>query len=74
MVGSKGVVMRKLLLGLMLAQGVIYAEEPKPPAPKQWLKDQHDQTDVYSIPLDSSEEEERQEMKELQKQEQSQQK
>lgn len=34
---------------------------------KPWMKDQEDQTDTYAIPLDSSEEEEDQEIDTLQK-------
>jgi hypothetical protein len=38
-----------------------------PNQPGSWLKDQHDQSDTLAIPLDSSEEEELEEEKELQK-------
>lgn len=35
-------------------------------AQKSWMQDQNDQTDIYAIPLDSSEEEEEEEEKALQ--------
>jgi hypothetical protein len=38
------------------------------PAPKEKMADQVDQTDIYAIPLDSSESEQEQEYKDLQKQ------
>ncbi len=59
----------KFILMLALSAIPMYAQTPQTP-PKNsesWLKDQVDQTDTYAIPLDSSEEEERQELEELEK-------
>jgi len=66
------VIISALTLCIFQTIGFAGAKKTTPPNdrehPKQsqsWMKDQNDQTDTYAIPLDSSEEEERQEMQEL---------
>lgn len=53
----------KKFFGIVLLCGSLHLVGA--PAPK-WLNDQGDQTDIYAIPLDSSEEEEKAEEKQLQ--------
>ncbi len=60
--------MKKLLALVLCSQGLLFADTaPVAPTqkPKPWLKDQNDQTDTYAVPLDSSEEEEEQELDEF---------
>lgn len=52
---------------LVIAMIQMLTLQAQPPQKETWIKDQNDQTDTLAIPLDSSEEEEKQEMDELQK-------
>jgi len=61
--------MRYLLILISLLSISVYAQpsKPQPQRSEPWIRDQDDQTDTLAIPLDSSEEEERQEQEKLQK-------
>lgn len=62
--------MRFFILIIALQVMPLHAQPQKTSSskPETWMKDQEDQTDTLAIPLDSSEEEERQELEALQKQ------